>query len=159
MMLDKFDPTYPEVLDAMLRLGRTRAGLKHIDLGSGDGQIVKAAQDMGFNSYGIEIDPVLAQQSRDQYGITVLNEDCFNSDVSQADVITCWFSLLPGTDQLMEKLKAEMKKGAVLIKQAYTPSSWEPVNVPTGTLQLLTETFQGKSVFRLSRQIICVYKK
>ena len=159
MMLDRFDPTYPEVLDAMLRLGRGRPNLKHIDLGSGDGQFVAKATEMGFSSYGIEIDPVLAQQSRDAYGITVLNEDCFDSNVSQADVITCWFSLLPGTDLLMEKLKAEMKPGSVLIKQAYTPSSWEPIHVPVGALQLPTEAFQGKSVFRLSRQIICVYRK
>jgi 16S rRNA A1518/A1519 N6-dimethyltransferase RsmA/KsgA/DIM1 with predicted DNA glycosylase/AP lyase activity len=156
MMLDKFEQTKPEVVEAMLSLGKIRPNLKHIDLGSGDGQIVKTAIQLGANSYGIEIDPVLAQQSRDTYGITVLNEDCFNSDVSKADVITCWFSLLPGTIDLMEKIHTEMKKGAILIKEAYTPSSWEPISV---TANYPTEIFQGKNVFRVAGEIICIYKK
>lgn len=155
-MLDKFEATKPEVVDAMLSLGKIRSNIKHIDLGSGDGQIVNTAIQLGATSYGIEIDPILAQQSIDNYGITVLNEDCFNSDVSKADVITCWFSLLPGTIDLMEKLKSEMKRGAILIKQAYTPSSWEPISVASN---YPTEVFQGKNVFRVVGEIICVYKK
>lgn len=156
MMLDKFEPSRPEVIEAMLSLGKIRPNLKHIDLGSGDGLIVHTALQLGATSYGIEIDPVLAQQSRDTYGITVLTEDCFNSDVSKADVITCWFTLLPGTIDLMEKLKSEMKRGAILIKGGYTPSSWEPISV---TANYPTEIFQGKNVFRVAGEIICVYKK
>jgi 16S rRNA A1518/A1519 N6-dimethyltransferase RsmA/KsgA/DIM1 with predicted DNA glycosylase/AP lyase activity len=155
-MLDKFEPSKAEVVEAILSLGRVRPNIKHIDLGSGDGQIVYAAQQLGADSYGIEIDPVLAEQSRNTYGITVLNEDCFTSDVSKADVITCWFTLLPQTTQLLEKLKSEMKRGAILIKGGYTPSSWEPISVTTN---YPTEIFQGKNVFRVAGEIICVYKK
>lgn len=155
-MLDKFEPTSQAVIDAMFSLGGMRRNIKHIDLGSGDGQIVAAAKALGANSWGVEIDPILAEQSRIQHGITVITEDCFNADVSTADVITCWFSLLPGTDLLLEKLKSEMKKGAILIKEAYTPSSWNPIDLPSSFTK---EVFQGKDVFRVDGQILCVYKK
>lgn len=156
MKLDNFEPIKTEVLEAILSIGGIRPGVKHIDLGSGDGRIVNAAKLLGANSYGIEIDANLAQQSRDTYGITVLNEDCFDSDVSRADVITCWFTLLPETINLMEKLKREMKKGAVLIKVGYTPGVWETISVQKN---YPTEIFQGKNIFRIAGEIICVYKK
>lgn len=155
-MLDKFEPTKQKVLNAMVALAKIKPNIKHIDLGSGDGQIVNAFKSLGANSWGIEIDPILAEQSRIQYGITVLNEDCFNSDVSQADVITCWFSLLPGTDLLLEKLKSEMKRGSILIKQTYTPSSWEPIDIQGNFTK---ELFQGKNIFRIDGEIISIYKK
>lgn len=156
MMLDKFEPTKPEIIQAMMSIGKIRPNIKHIDLGSGDGQIINTAKLLGATSWGIEIDPVLAQQSRETYNITVLNEDCFDSDVSKADVITCWFTLLPGTDLLLEKLKNEMKRGSILIKQSYTPSSWKPISV---TENLPVEVFQGENIFRVAGEIICVYKK
>lgn len=156
MMLDKFEPSKPEIIEAMMNFGKIRPNIKHIDLGSGDGQIVNAAKLLGADTIGIEIDSDLAQQSRDAYGITIINEDCFNTDVSRADVITCWFSLLPGTIDLMEKLKSEMKRGAILIKEAYTPSSWNPISVITN---YPSEIFQGKNVYRIAGEIICIYKK
>jgi len=156
MKLDKFEPSRQEVIDAMLSIAKIRPNLKHIDLGSGDGQIVYTATQLGLNSYGIEIDSDLAQLSRNTYGITVLNEDCFNSDVSKADIITCWFTLLPGTIDLMNKLYKEMKKGSILIKGGYTPSNWETTLVGAN---YPTEVFQGKNVYRVAGEIICVYKK
>jgi hypothetical protein len=157
MMLDKFESVQPEVLSAMLSLGKIRKNIKHIDLGSGDGQVVNAAKLLGANSWGIEIDPILAGQSRQQYGITVINEDCFNSDVSRADVITCWFTLLPQTTDLIEKLKREMKTGSMLIKGGYTTSSWGTVWISNTPFR--QEVYQGQKVYRVDGEIVCTYIK
>lgn len=156
MMLDKFEPLSPIVRDAMLDLARIRPGDKHIDLGSGNGQFVVEATKRGAESIGYEIDPVLAEQSR-QLGITVITDDVFNADVSQADVVTCWFSKLPETIALMDKLHREMKVGARLVKCAYTPHEWQPV-YQSGT-KPTRETFQGKNVFRVNGEIVCLYIK
>ena len=58
---------------------------------------------------------------------------------------------------VLEKLKKEMKMGAILVKIGYTPSSWEITNVKNATCT--AELFQNKNLFRVGRQLICVYKK
>src|SRR6266704_1391592 len=59
--------TTPEsVGDEMLRLATVTAGDTVYDLGSGDGRVViAAARDFGARAVGVDIDPKLIQQSRD----------------------------------------------------------------------------------------------
>lgn len=125
MMLDKYEPIDVTTMNTMLGLADFHEGVSHIELGSGNGQFVEAVLSRGAISHGYEIDPALVKTSRAKEHITL--GDCFDADVSSADVVTCWFTLLPGTDLLLDKLYSEMKLGSRLVKAGNTPHAWEPV--------------------------------
>lgn len=129
-------PLEPEVVMAMLDLSALKRGETHLELGAGDGKFVVEASKRGAKSTGYEIDAVLAKKAQDA-GINVVLADCFNVDVSRADVVTFWFTVEPGTSLLMAKLRNEMKRGARLVclynsvgtgkaRVAATASAWEP---------------------------------
>lgn len=158
MILDKFESSTQEVMQAMFNLAEIQPGEKHIDLGSGDGRFVVEALKRGAESIGYEIDEELAKSSSEMHGITIINKDCFEADVSEADVITCAFSKLPETRALMDKLRQEMKPGARFVKRSFTDHVWKPV--PNNSLNTYQkETFQQEKVLRVDGQIICLYIK
>lgn len=163
MKLDKFEPSQSEVVKAMFDLSEIKAGEKHIELGSGNGQFVVEAIKRGAESIGYEIVKKLADESIKKHGINVINKDCFEVDVSQADVITCWFTLLPETRLLMDKLHNEMKTGARLVKEGFTSHGftnhdWKPVE-NTSLTTYTKEIFQGQKILRVKGEIVCLYIK
>src|SRR5512134_1174680 len=106
-----FVPTPPEVVDAMLKLATVTAKDVVYDLGCGDGIIVTtAAQKMGARAVGIDIDPQRVKEATERVqkaGVTdkvkIMNADLFETDISQATVITLY--LLPSLNQkLIPKL-------------------------------------------------------
>ncbi len=127
MRLDKFEPSSVEIMETMFNLSNLQKGEKHLDLGSGNGQFITEAIKRGADSIGYEIDKKLVEISEQKE--KVVNKDCFEADILSADVITCWFSLLPETQLLMNKLHKEMKQGARLVKQAYTEHEWKPLEI------------------------------
>ena len=59
-------PSTSVAVDEMLRLANTGPGDLVVDLGSGDGRLViSAARDYGARGLGIEIDPKLVTESRE----------------------------------------------------------------------------------------------
>lgn len=127
-LLDKSEFSNLEIVNAMLDLAGLKAKEIYIDMGSGDGRMVKEAKQRGAEASGYEIDPQLAKQSQEE-GLNVFNQDCFEADVSQADVMTCWFTKLPETLSFMDKMYSEMKKGARLVMRGFTPHDWRPTIV------------------------------
>ncbi len=142
MKLDKFEPSTPEIVKAMFDIANIKSGERHIELGSGDGRFVVEALKRGAKSIGYEINKELERKSKKEYGINVINKDCFKADISQADVITCWFTKLPETQLLMDKLYKEMKNGARLAKRGRNDYLWQP-----------------KKIIKVGRQYICLYIK
>ena len=74
--LAPFVPTPPDVAERMLRLARLKAGERLVDLGSGDGRLLRAAVcDFGAeHADGFELDArlvELAQQESDALGAEV----------------------------------------------------------------------------------------
>lgn len=131
-MLDNFEPIDPEVMIAMLDLAEITSGMKHIELGSGNGQFVAEAGKRGANSLGYEINKELAQMSIETHGIKVINKNVFNVDVSEADLITFWFTKLPETELLLDKLHREMKSGAKLVASpGQARLQWQPIKTMT----------------------------
>ncbi len=141
MNLDKFERSTSEIVKAMFDLAEIKPGEKHIELGSGDGRFIQEAIKRGAISIGYETDIKLTLESRKK-GLKVINKDCFKANVSKADVITFWFTLLPETQLLMDKLLKEMKKGARLVKRGRNDYSWQP-----------------KKTIKVGRQYICLYIK
>jgi len=89
--------TPQDIVDAMLDLAKVEAGDTVYDLGSGDGRIVIAAGRRRAKSVGLEIDPTLADQSRERVRlvgladrVTIRRGDMFKQDLTPATVVTMY---------------------------------------------------------------------
>lgn len=124
-------PSPQSVVADMLRFAGVGPADFIIDLGSGDGRIVRtAAQVYGARGFGVEIQDDLVRQSNEaarKEGIAdrvkFLKQDLFKTDISQATVLTLY--LLPNTvNMLSEKLQMELKPGTRVISHDYGLSGW-----------------------------------
>ena len=94
-------PTPQALVDRMLDMAKATPKDYVVDLGSGDGRTVITAAKRGIKAHGIEYNPdmaELAKRNAAQAGVTdkatFANGDIFQSDFSQATVVTLF--LLPG---------------------------------------------------------------
>jgi hypothetical protein len=126
-------PSPQSVVSDMLKLAEVGPEDFVIDLGSGDGRIVRtAALVFGARGFGVEIEDQLVRQSNadaEREGIAervkFINADLFKTDISQATVLTMY--LLPHTVNLLkEKLLAELKPGTRVLSHDYPLSGWIP---------------------------------
>jgi cyclopropane fatty-acyl-phospholipid synthase-like methyltransferase len=127
-------PTPQPVVDAMLKLAGVTDKDVVYDLGCGDGRIpITAAQKFGARGVGIDIDPKRIEEANENAkaaGVTdkvkFLTEDLFQSDISDATVVTLY--LLPSlNERLMPKLKKDLKPGTRVVSHAFSMGdSWPP---------------------------------
>jgi 16S rRNA G966 N2-methylase RsmD len=127
-----FVPTPQEVVDAMLQMANVTAKDVVYDLGSGDGRIpITAAQKYGARAVGIDIDPQRIKEANENLAkanvgdkVKFLNQDLFQTDLSQATVITLY--LLPSLNvKLMPKLK-QLKPGTRIVSHSFDMGSEWP---------------------------------
>lgn len=120
-----FVPTPQEVVDAMLQLANVTAKDFVYDLGSGDGRIpITAAQKHGARAVGIDIDPQRIKEANENLAkagvgdkVKFLNQDLFETDLSQATVVTLY--LLPSLNlKLMPTLK-KLKPGTRIVSHSF----------------------------------------
>ena len=125
-------PSTSVAVDEMLRLANAGPADLVADLGSGDGRLViSAARDFGARGLGIEIDPRLVAESREnalKAGVAERVEfrqgDVLAADYRDATVVTLY--LLPN---LVEKLKPrllELKPGTRIVAHDYGFTDWKP---------------------------------
>ena len=129
-----FVPTPHRVVDAMLKVAKVGKGDVLYDLGSGDGRIpIAAARKYGIaRGIGIDIDPERikeANANRIKAGVgervSFVNADLFESDLSDATVITLY--LLPKLNlKLLPKLLKELKPGTRIVSHAFNMGTWKP---------------------------------
>ncbi|HEX5093108.1 MAG TPA: methyltransferase domain-containing protein [Burkholderiales bacterium] len=126
-------PSPQSVVSDMLKLAGVGPQDYVIDLGSGDGRIVRtAALIFGASGMGIEIKDELVRQANadaEREGIAdrvkFVNADLFKTDVSKATVLTLY--LLPETVNLLrDKLLKELQPGTRVISHDYPLSGWIP---------------------------------
>ena len=111
----------PAVTETMLKLARVGPKDFVIDLGSGDGRIViLAAKKHGARGLGVEIDPKLIAESREnakKAGVAARtefrDEDFFKTDLARASVITMY--LLPDVNMLLRPRLLELKPGTRIV--------------------------------------------
>jgi precorrin-6B methylase 2 len=128
-----FVPTPHPVVDKMLEMVEIRQGDVLYDLGSGDGRIpIAAAQKHGIRSIGIDIDPQRIAESREnarkadvEHLVTFRQEDLFESDISEASVVTLYL-LNTLNEKLKPKLLSELKPGTRIVSHAFLMGEWEP---------------------------------
>lgn len=134
-----FISTPDPVLDRMLELAEIRPDDVVYDLGCGDGKIViAAAKRRGVKAVGVEIDPKLVEQARQnakangvEHLVTIRQGDIFETDFSDATVVMMY--LLPELNvQLMPKLK-QLKPGSRIVSHSFDMKGAKPERVVTVT--------------------------
>ena len=101
-----------------------------IDLGSGDGRILRKAAPSVKKAIGIEINPLLYYWSRvilaKHRNIEVRRESLWATDISEADVITLFF-IAGKMNQLKTKIKKQAKPGTRVVSYAFKFPDWQYV--------------------------------
>lgn len=129
-------PTPNMVVEEMLKVANVGKDDIVYDLGCGDGRIViTAAQKLGARGVGIDIDPQRIQeanQNAQQAGVRdrvqFLQQDLFETDLSQASVVTLY--LLPSLNlKLRPKLLRELKPGTRIVSHNFSMGDWKPDRV------------------------------
>lgn len=124
-------PSPESVVSDMLRYAEVGPNDFLIDLGSGDGRIVRtAAKVFGARGFGVDIKEDLVKQANEaaqKEGIAdrvkFVKQDLFKTDISQATVVTMY--LLPDTvNMLKDKLLNELKPGTRIVSHDYPLNGW-----------------------------------
>jgi hypothetical protein len=131
-------PTPQTIVDQMLSMANVGSNDFVIDLGSGDGRLVRqAAKRFGARGFGVDIDADLvrlsnAEAAKDGVGTRALfyQKDLFDTDIREASVLTLY--LLPvAVQKLRSKILTELKPGARVVSHDYYMEDWRPDNQVT----------------------------
>ncbi len=127
-----FYVTEPEVVEGMLDMAGVGPGDYLIDLGSGDGRIVIAAAKRGAVGHGVDLDPqrnIEANRNAHEAGVddrvVFLEEDLFETDFSQATVVTM-FLLSSINLRLKPDLLSRLRPGTRVLSHTFDMGGWEP---------------------------------
>ncbi|MEN9327709.1 MAG: hypothetical protein RI947_517 [Candidatus Parcubacteria bacterium] len=137
LMGSPYVPTKNKVLKDILDRAKLKKGDLFIDLGCGDGRIVRmAATHYNVEAIGIDINPSLIWLSRLKTKLKKIRNTTFHvqniykSDISNADVV--YLFLLPKfLVNLQNKLLKETKKGALIISHGFRIDGWDQYLVDT----------------------------
>jgi SAM-dependent methyltransferase len=129
----RYEPSEPEVVQAMLELGRVHAGDVVYDLGCGDGRIViAAARQAGARGVCVDIDPRRIAESRKNARaagvserIAFRNEDLLETDIGDATVVMLFLSSELNL-RLKPRLLRELKPGTRVVSHWHDMGDWAP---------------------------------
>ena len=123
-------PTSHDMVDIMLDLAEVTPDDYLIDLGSGDGRTVIAAAKRGVRAHGIEYNPQMVELSKkraEEAGVggmaTFAEQDLFESDFSDATVITMF--LLTSINIKLRPTLLDLKPGTRIASNTFTMEEWE----------------------------------
>jgi hypothetical protein len=124
-------PTPSVIVERMLELAKVGPEDFVVDLGSGDGRMVRtAARVYGASGFGVDIDPALVSRSNAEAkkeGLagraTFYQRDVFQADVRKATVVTLYVlpDMMVG---LRPKLLSELRPGARIVSHDYHFREW-----------------------------------
>ena len=133
-----FEPTPNNVVAEILVIGRIGPRDLVYDLGCGDGRIVIAAvKERGARGVCVDIDPQRIRESRanaERAGvadrIVFLNRDLFETDFSDATVVTLFLS--PAlNEKLRPMLERKLGPGARVVSYVHDMGKWMPTETRT----------------------------
>jgi len=146
-----YEPTAPQVVDAMMRLAGVGPGDVVYDLGCGDGRIVIAAAKLGARAVGVDLDPERVREARAnaraagvEGRVEIREGDLFEADLRPASVVMLY--LWPKVNlRLRPKLLAELRPGARVVSHAHAMGDWEPQQTAVvGGARILLWTIPGR---------------
>jgi len=124
-------PTNQAVVNKMLDMANVTANDFLIDLGSGDGRLVITAAKRGAKAIGIEYNPDMVELSKRNAAkegladkVTFMKADIFESDFSQATVLTLF--LLPHLNVRLRPTILVMKPGVRVVSNTFDMGDWPP---------------------------------
>ncbi len=124
-------PTPQALVDKMLEMAKVTPKDYVIDLGSGDGRTVITAAKRGSKALGIEYNPDMVELSKRaaaKEGVsdkaTFMKADLFESDFSQAQVITMF--LLPSINLKLRPKILDLKPGTRIVSNSFDMEDWKP---------------------------------
>ena len=122
-------PSPQTVVNKMLDMAKVTAKDYVIDLGSGDGRTVITAAKRGATAQGIEYNPDMVELSKRNAAnegvsdkATFAKADLFESDFSQATVITMF--LLPDINLKLRPNILDLKPGTRIVSNTFTMGEW-----------------------------------
>jgi len=123
-------PTPQALVDKMLDMAKVTPKDYVIDLGSGDGRTVITAAKRGSKALGIEYNPDMVELSKRnaaKEGVsdkaTFMKADLFESDFSQAQVITMF--LLSSINLKLRPKILELKPGTRIVSNTFDMGDWK----------------------------------
>lgn len=124
-------PSPEFVVDRMLELGEIGKDDLVLDMGSGDGRIViTAAQRYGARGRGVEIDPELVAEAREnarKAGVAdrtaFVAEDMFKTEIADATVMTLYV-LTASNLELRPRILREMQPGSRIVSHQFSMGAW-----------------------------------
>ena len=144
-------PTPQSLVDKMLEMAKVTPKDYVIDLGSGDGRTVITAAKRGSKALGIEYNPDMVELSKRnaaKEGVsdkaTFMKADLFESDFSQAQVITMF--LLPSINVKLRPKILNLKPGTRIVSNSFDMEEWKPDE--TEKCRRLQQLVHGASVDR-----------
>ncbi|MPZ45417.1 MAG: methyltransferase domain-containing protein [Betaproteobacteria bacterium] len=126
-------PTPNVIVERMLEFAKVGPDDFVVDLGSGDGRMVRtAAKVYGASGFGVDINPALVEKSNAQAreeGIAeravFYQQDVFKADIHKATVITLY--VLPAMMLgLRPKFLTELRPGTRIVSHDYHFREWQP---------------------------------
>jgi Methyltransferase domain len=122
-------PTPQALVDKMLDMAKVTPKDYVMDLGSGDGRTVITAAKRGAKAAGIEYNLEMVELSKRNAATegvgdmaTFVNADLFESDFSQATVLTLF--LLPDINIRLRPKILDMKPGTRVVSNSFTMGEW-----------------------------------
>lgn len=133
-----FVPTPLDVVERMLTLAKVDKGDYLIDLGSGDGRVVReAARRFGARGFGVDHDQELVARSTElarreglSDRVSFMAQDLFQTNIGDATVVTMY--LLPAINlKLRPRLLSELKPGTRVVSHDFDMGDWQPDETAT----------------------------
>src|SRR6186713_3678986 len=123
-------PTPQALVNKMLDMAKVTPSDFLMDLGSGDGRTVITAAKRGIKAMGIEYNPDMVELSKRnaaKEGVsdraTFMKADLFESDFSQAQVITMF--LLPSINMKLRPKILDLKPGTRIVSNTFDMGEWD----------------------------------
>ena len=108
------EPTPLELIPLIFELVPLNKDDIFVDIGCGDGRILKEASKSGCFSIGIEINPELATRASQIPNVKIINKDALEYDYSIATVV--YMYLYPN---LMEKIIPKLVPGTIVVSYSH----------------------------------------
>lgn len=123
-------PTNKKIIKEILKEANLKKGKVFVELGSGDGRVVRAAVDKyQVKGIGVDINPLLIYYSKFlarklKSKILFIRKNIFDVDLRKADYL--YLFLMPKLiEDLTPKMERELKKGAIVISHGFPVKKWE----------------------------------
>lgn len=125
-----FVVTSSKQIDAILQAANLKANQLFIEIGSGDGRIVRTAvKQYGVMGVGLEINPLLNMYARylshhqRLNTITFITQDLFTYSLSQANVVFVYIAP-EFMEKVAHKLEKELKRNTLVITHGFEFKNW-----------------------------------